>query len=60
MSDAKQCVNNAIDEWNSESEEDQMSNGEEKMITELAMQFFKKFGYINGNIVLAMISQELN
>jgi hypothetical protein len=58
MSTALKCIDNAIDLWNEETEGDELTKGDEKWIGELAIQFFKKFGYINGNIVSAMIAQE--
>ena len=52
------CIDNTINLWNEESEEGELSKGDEKWIRELAIQFYKKFGYINGNIISAMIMQE--
>jgi len=52
------CIDTAIKDWNKESESGPISKADEKWIGNLAIEFYKKFGYINGNIVSAMISQE--
>lgn len=52
------CIDNAIKDCNKESESGPISKADEKWIGNLAVEFYKKFGYINGNIVCAMISQE--
>lgn len=52
------CIDNAIKDCNKESESGSISKADEKWIGNLAVEFYKKFGYINGNIVCAMISQE--
>lgn len=53
------CIDNAIKDWNKESEDGPISKADEKWAGNLAIEFYKKFGYINGNIVLAMIAQEI-
>ena len=59
MSEVIKCIDDSISEWNAnaESKDDKVSKSAEKQIGDLAMQFFKKFGYINGNIISAMIMQ---
>ena len=52
------CIDNAIDAWNEEAEEGPISKSAEKHTGDLAIQFYKEFGYINGNIISAMIMQE--
>ena len=58
MPTALKCIDNAIKDWNKESESGPISKADEKWIGNLAIEFYKKFGYVNGNIVAAMISQE--
>jgi hypothetical protein len=61
QSDVVKCIDKSITAWNKSAEEDggdRVSKASEKHIGDLAMQFFKKFGYINGNIIYAMIMQE--
>lgn len=57
MSAVLKCIDDAIDEWNTISDEDDISKSAEQQVGDLAIQFYKKFGYINGNIVSAMIAQ---
>ena len=58
QSEVTKCIEDAIQEWYQESEENELSFKDKDKINDLAMKFFKKFNYINGNIVLAMIMQE--
>jgi len=61
MPEVLKCIDKSIDAWNAEAEADggdRVSKPSEKHIGDLAIQFYKKFGYINGNIVSAMIMQE--
>jgi hypothetical protein len=58
MSDVLKCIDNSIDAWNDEAEDGPISKSAEKHIGDLAIQFYKKAGYINGNIISAMIMQE--
>ncbi len=59
MSNVLKCIDRSIDAWNEEADKDsQVPKSSEKHIGDLAIQFFKKFGYINGNIITAMIMQE--
>jgi hypothetical protein len=60
MSSVLKCIDKTIAEWNKEADtpSDKVSKADEKWIGNLAIEFYKKFGYVNGNIVGAMISQE--
>jgi len=61
VSDTVSLIDNCIEHWNENASKegtDRVSKPSEKHIGDLAMQFFKKFGYINGAIIQAMISQE--
>lgn len=60
MSTVIKCIDKSITAWNAEADtpNDKVSKSAEKHIGDLAIQFYKKFGYINGNIVSAMIMQE--
>jgi hypothetical protein len=61
MSSVLKCIDKSIDAWNEEAENeggDRVSKPSESHIGDLAIQFYKKFGYINGNIISAMIMQE--
>lgn len=54
-------IDKCIKHWNDNASKeggDRVSKPSEKHIGDLAMQFFKKFGYINGAIIQAMIAQE--
>jgi len=53
------CVEDAINHWHMDMDGEELSDADEDKINDLAMKFFKKFNYINGNIVLAMIAQEI-
>jgi len=57
-SDVVKCIDKSIAAWNKESEEGPISKEVEKHVGELAMQYFKQFKMINGNIISAMIAQE--
>jgi hypothetical protein len=52
------CIDKSIAAWNKEAEDGPITKSAEKHIGDLAMQFYKQFGYINGNIISAMIMQE--
>lgn len=59
--DTVSLIDKCIKHWNDNSSkegEDRVSKPSEKHVGDLAMQFFKKFGYINGAIIGAMIAQE--
>jgi hypothetical protein len=61
VSDTVALIDKCIKHWNdnaSKEATDRVSKPSEKHIGDLAMQFFKKFGYINGAIIQAMIAQE--
>ena len=55
---ATKCIEDAINHWHMDMDGEELSDADEDKINDLAMKFFKKFNYINGNIVFAMISQE--
>jgi hypothetical protein len=57
QSEVLKCIDFTIMDWNDESEDGPISKSAEEQIGIVAFQFYKKFGYINGNIVSAMISQ---
>jgi hypothetical protein len=58
MPSVLKCIDKSIDAWNEEAEDGPISKSAEKHIGDLAIQFWKKFRYINGNIITAMIMQE--
>jgi hypothetical protein len=54
-------IDKCITAWNKNASKegtDRVSKPSEKHIGDLAIQFFKKFGYVNGAIIQAMIAQE--
>jgi hypothetical protein len=54
-------IDKCITTWNKNASKegtDRVTKPSEKHIGDLSMQFFKKFGYINGAIIQAMIMQE--
>lgn len=57
QSEVLKCIDFTIMDWNDESDSGPISKSAEEQIGKLAFEFYKKFGYINGNIVGAMISQ---
>ncbi len=60
ISEVTKLIDQSIKYWNDEAEsaEDRVPKGSEKRIGDLAMQYFKQFKSINGNIISAMIAQE--
>ena len=61
VSDVVSLIDKCITTWNKNASKegtDRVSKPSERYIGDLAMQFFKKFGYINGSIIQAMIMQE--
>lgn len=58
MSKAYQCINKAFDEWNENSDAAKIDKEKEDEIGVLALDYFKQFKMLNGNIVTAMIAQE--
>lgn len=58
MSEVIKCVDSAIKDWNGTSEDGPISKSAEQHIGDLAIQYFKQFKTINGNIITAMIMQE--
>jgi hypothetical protein len=59
VSSVLKCVDKSIDAWNKEADSDnKVSKSAEQHVGDLAMKFYKQFGYINGNIISAMIMQE--
>jgi hypothetical protein len=58
-SEVVKLVDQSIEYWNNEADADnKVPKGSEKRISDLAMQYFKQFKSINGNIISAMIAQE--
>ena len=58
MSKVLKCIGKSIATWNKESEEGPISKSAEQHIVDLAIQYYKQFKTINGNIITAMIMQE--
>ena len=61
ISDLVSLIDKCIISWNKNASRegtDRISKPSEKHIGDLSMKFFKKFGYINGAIIQAMIMQE--
>ena len=58
MSSVLKCVDKSIDAWNKEAEDGPISKSAEQHIGDLAIQYWKQFKTINGNIISAMIMQE--
>jgi len=58
MSEVIKCVDSAIKDWNGTSEDGPISKSAEQHIGDLAIQYYKQFKTINGNIITAMIMQE--
>jgi hypothetical protein len=54
------CFDYAVEDWNAEADgsENSIKGAQINKVKKLAMQFFKKAGYITVNIAQAMISQE--
>ena len=57
MSELVALIDKCIKNWNDNGESN-VPKSSEKHIGDLAMQYFKKFKKINGNIIGAMIAQE--
>ena len=60
VSEVVKLIDQSIKYWNEEADsaDSKIPKGSEKLIGELAMQYFKQFKTINGNIISAMIAQE--
>ncbi len=60
VSELVKLIDQSIKYWNDEADsaDNKVPKGSEKLIGELAMQYFKQFKTINGNIISAMIAQE--
>ena len=58
--DFDDCFDYAVEDWNAEADgsENRIKGAQINKVKKLAMQFFKKAGYITVNIAQAMISQE--
>jgi len=57
--DFEDTFEDAVSEWNREAEKESMIKGSEiAAIKKLAMEFYKKAGWISVNVIQAMISQE--
>jgi hypothetical protein len=59
-SEVTALVDKCIKHWNKNNQwgESDVPKSSEKHISDLAMQYFKQFKSINGNIIDAMIAQE--
>jgi hypothetical protein len=58
MPEVLKCIDKSIAAWNKESEDGPISKADEKWVGNLAVEYWKKFKTINGNIISAMIMQE--
>ena len=58
--DFDDAFNYAVEDWNAEADgsENSIKGAQINKVKKLAMQFFKKEGYITINIIQAMIAQE--
>lgn len=58
--DFDKCFDYAVEDWNTEADgsENRIKGAQINKVKKIAMEFFKKEGYISVNIVQAMIAQE--